>query len=197
MKTARAKIVTVLAIILAGGCAGALYGQSLAELARQDRERKSQAAAKGGKVYTNDDIPQATLAPAAPQPEAAPAAEGEPAAAPGAAPSAAEQAAPAGEEEKSQTDLEKEYRERFAKLSETLNLETQKLDVMQRELNLMQQQYYPDPQVALQQQYSRDDINKRTADIETQKANVEKAKQAITDFEDELRQKSLPPGWAR
>jgi hypothetical protein len=61
----------------------------------------------------------------------------------------------------------------------------------------MQQQYYPDPQMALQQQYSRDDINKRTADIETQKANVEKAKQAITDLEDELRQKGLPPGWAR
>ena len=68
---------------------------------------------------------------------------------------------------------------------------------MQRELNLMQQQYYPDPQIALQQQYSREDINKRNADIEVQKANVEKAKQAIADFEDELRQKSLPAGWAR
>jgi hypothetical protein len=193
MNAARIQIVAVLAIIVTVVCADALYGQSLADMARRDRERKSQAAAKGAKVYTNDDIPQATLAPAAPQPEAEAAEEGEEAA----APAAGAEAAPAPEEEKSQANLEKEYRDKFAQLRENLDRETQKLDVMQRELNLMQQQYYPDPQMALQQQYSRDDINKRTADIETQKANVEKAKQAITDLEDELRQKGLPPGWAR
>ncbi len=68
---------------------------------------------------------------------------------------------------------------------------------MQRELNLAQQQFYSDPNVALREQYGREDINKRTADIEAQKATVEKAKQAISNLEDELRAKSLPAGWAR
>src|SRR5262249_27218612 len=100
-------------------------------------------------------------------------------------------------DEKSQADLEKEYRDKFAKAREDQSLEERRLDVMQRELNLAQIQYYQDPNVALQQGYSRDDINKRTDDIEKQKAAVEKAKQAVTDLEEELRTKGLPAGWAR
>lgn len=86
---------------------------------------------------------------------------------------------------------------KFAELKENLSLEERKLDILQRELNLMQNQYYSDPQVALMQETTRSNINTRIAEIETQKGVVEKAKQAIAALEDELRVKGLPAGWAR
>ena len=196
MKPYNIRIAAPLSLVLALWFAGASYGQSLADLARQERARKAQTRA--AKEYTNDDIPAPTIsatasAPAASQPSAPESAPqgGEQAAAPGGA------AKPPAEVEKSQADLEKEYRERAAKLKETQEFEERKLDVMQRELNLMQQQYYSDPNVGLREQYGREEINKRTADIEAQRAAVEKAKQAVADLEEELRRKNLPTGWAR
>jgi hypothetical protein len=162
--------------------------QSLADLARQERAKKQ---SKTVKEYTNDDIPKATLSgsPAAPATAKAEAAKGE----------EGKDGEPAKKDdtEQKQADLEKEYREKAVKLKENLTTEERRLDVLQRELNLAQQQYYSDPNVALREQYSRDDINKRTAEIEAQQQNVDKAKQAITDLEEELRKKDLPPGWAR
>jgi len=175
--------------IVAPRLAGA-QAQSLADLARQQRAKKQQEP-KGGKVFTNEDIPAPTLS-AAPPP-AQPAGE-TPAGAPAAE---AVAATPTAATEKSPEELEKEYRDKFTKLREDQTLEERRLDVMQRELNLAQQQVYSDPNVALREQYGREDINKRTGEIETQKAAVEKAKQAVADLEEELRTKSLPAGWAR
>ena len=196
---------------------GTAFSQSLADLARQERARRAQET-KPAKVYTNADIVPAPTPPPPPAatpcpcPAGAPAAgnppaaaspspegnkQGSPAAAPGketSKPPGNEEAKPA---EKSQADLEKEYRDKFAKLRDQLKYETEKLDVMQRELNLMQIQYYSDPNVALREETFRGQINQRTADIEQQKVVVEKAKQAIADLEEELRKNSLPPGWAR
>ena len=165
--------------------------QSLAELARQERAKKTQGA-RSARVFTNEDIPEPTITgtPTA-EAEAQPAAETK-----AEEPPATDEKA-AGAPEKTSAEIEKEYRDKFAKLKEAQELEERRLDVMQRELNLAQQQFYSDPNVALREQYGRADINKRTADIEAQKAAVEKAKQAIADLETELRAKSLPPGWAR
>ena len=174
--------------IVAPRLAGA-QAQSLADLARQQRAKKHQEP-KGGKVFTNEDIPAPTLS-AAPTP-AQPAGE-----TPAGAPATAEGAQPAAATQKSPEELEKEYRDKFTKLREDQTLEERRLDVMQRELNLAQQQVYSDPNVALREQYGREEINKRTGEIETQKAAVEKAKQAVADLEEELRTKSLPAGWAR
>jgi len=173
---------------MALGFATTSKAQSLAELARQERARKGQTA-KTGKTYTNEDIPAAAMS-------------GTPAAAQPAAEVNTGEAAPAGDkaaaaQEKTPAELEKDYRDRFAKLTEAQKLEETKLDVMQRELNLMQIQVSSDPNVQLREDLNREAINKRTADIEAQKTAVEKAKQAIADLEEELRKKSLPPGWAR
>jgi len=173
--------------IVAPRLAGA-QAQSLADLARQQRAKKQQEP-KGGKVFTNEDIPAPTLAGT---PPSQPAGE-----APAGAPATAEGAQPAAATQKSPEELEKEYRDKFTKLREDQTLEERRLDVMQRELNLAQQQVYSDPNVALREQYGREEINKRTGEIETQKAAVEKAKQAVADLEEELRTKSLPAGWAR
>lgn len=163
--------------------------QSLAELSRQERAKK---AAKTTKEFTNDNIPAVTLAGAPSTEEAKP---GDGKAADGKA--ADGKPGEAGKEAAKPEDVEKEYRAKAAQLKETVEFEERRLDVLQRDLNLTQQQFYSDPNVALKEQYAREDINKRTAEIEAQKAAVEKAKQAITDLEDELRKKSLPAGWAR
>ena len=93
--------------------------------------------------------------------------------------------------------LEKEYRDKFAKLRDALAYEQKKLDVMQRELNLMQTQYYSDPNVAMREQTFRGQINQRTQEIEQQKGSIDKAQKAVSDLEEELRKKGLPSGWAR
>ena len=191
-------LLAVAMLAIAAGSFGAnAYGQSLGDLARQERAKKKMEAPTPGKVYTNSDIPPATISGTPPaEPAADQSAEDKgdkkEAAKPGA--DASKEAKPT---EKSDADLEKEYRDKFAKLREAQSLEERTLDVEQRELNLAQMQYYQDPNVALKQGYSRDDINKRTDEIEKQKAAVEKAKQAVADLEEELRTKGLPPGWAR
>lgn len=191
-------LLTLIAFCVAVSVAPAVRAQSLADLARQTRAKK-QEEPKSGKVFTNDTIPSVAISSA---PAGAPAAAAHPGeeAQPGTEAQAAQDTAAKSQakpEEPTREELEKQYRAKFAELKRNLDTEQRRLDVMQRELNLAQRQYYSDPNVALREQYSRAEINKRTAEIETQKATVEKAKQAIADLEDELRRKDLPPGWAR
>jgi polyhydroxyalkanoate synthesis regulator phasin len=49
----------------------------------------------------------------------------------------------------------------------------------------------------MNEQYSRNELNTRQAEIDKQKATVEAARRAISNLEEELRKKNLPPGWAR
>jgi hypothetical protein len=196
---------TLLLLLLGVAFTTGLYGQGLADLARKTRRTS-------GKVITNDDVSSSAPAPAPPAtttaaagtaPGQAPAGAtpgqpGQPGAAGQAAAGGPGQAAPGAEPaEKTPAELEQEYREKFAALRENLNLEERKLDILQRELNLMQNQYYSDPMATLQQETTRTNITTRIAEIETQKGVVEMAKQAIAALEDELRIKGLPPGWAR
>lgn len=191
MKSAKTTVVVLLSLLFVVWTAGALYGQSLADLARQQRARSGKEPPKSGKVFTNEDVSSAT--PSSPTSATAPATESQA----GQQAAAAGETKPAAEPQKTEAELEKEYRDKFAKLREDQDFAERKVDVMQRELNLMQQQYYSDPNVALREQNTREEINKRTADIDAQKAAVEKAKQAIADLEEELRRKNLPAGWAR
>jgi hypothetical protein len=68
---------------------------------------------------------------------------------------------------------------------------------MQRELGVLDVQYYSNPVKAMQQDLTRSDINKKTADIDAKKAQIEADKQAISDAEDDLRKAGGDPGWAR
>lgn len=182
-------LVSFLVIFLGVAFHGTLYGQSLAELARQQRARKAQQG-KAVKVFTNHQLSR----PSSSRP----------------ATRAAEAQKPEGEEQMDAADtteaesareerarLEKEYREKFAQLREELSFEERKLDVMQRELNLMQIQYYSDPNVAMREQHERGEINQRMQDLEAQKAAVEQKKATITALEEELRREGLPVGWSR
>ena len=69
--------------------------------------------------------------------------------------------------------------------------------MLQQKLGQNQMQYYPDPNKSLLQQYSRDDINKLTADIDAKKQQVADDEKAIEDLHDQLRHEGGDPGWLR
>lgn len=182
-------------IVFAGLSAGLAHAQqdssqqpatdAVAEAARKAREEQK-TAPKPKKVFTNDDIPAAP-------PTGTTAKPAESAAGGQAETSAAE----AKENAENNPKSEAYWRKRFQKQREKISNAEQELDVLQRELNKDQVQYYPDPQKAMQQQYSRSDINDKTAKIDAKKKEIETLRQQLSDMEDELRKAGGDPGWAR
>lgn len=154
----------------------------VADAARKTRAQQKNAPAPK-KVYTNDDIPSA--------PTTAPAADSN--AKPGQA-AAADTAAPPADKEK---DPESYWRKRFQKAHEDLAKAQKELDVLQRELNKNQVQYYSDPQTALMQQNNRTDINEGASKIAAKQKEIDSINQQIADMEDEMRKSGGNPGWAR
>jgi hypothetical protein len=166
-------------------------GVSLGEAARRAREQKQ--GQQPGKVITNEDIAGlkgtvSVVGTEPPAPEATEAAEAAP---------AEGTAAPAAEAAKEPVKDETYWRGQFADARKKLADDSKELDILQREYNLKEQQFYSNPNVALREQYGRDDLNKTRDDINTKKADVEKDQQAIAALEDDLRKAGGDPGWAR
>jgi len=88
------------------------------------------------------------------------------------------------------------WRKAFADARKKLADDTHELDILQREYNLKQQQYYSDPNTAMREQYNRQDLTDTKTKIDEKTATVAQDKQAISDLEDALRQAGGEPGWA-
>ena len=58
------------------------------------------------------------------------------------------------------------WRKQFAEANRKLADDSKELDILQREYNLNQTQYYSDPNAALKQEYSRQDLNDNKALID-------------------------------
>jgi predicted RNase H-like nuclease (RuvC/YqgF family) len=158
-------------------------GDPVADAARKAREQQKKEA-KPKKVYTEDDLSRgkgnasdqsATFAP-----------DNTKAAATGADNTLAEE-----------KNDEKKWRKRFQDLRDKIAQSEKELDLLQRELNKAQVQYYPDPQKALMEQNDRKEINQKTAKIEAKQKEIEQLKQSFSDLEDELRKAGGDPGWSR
>jgi chromosome segregation ATPase len=157
----------------------------VADAARKARAEK-QAAAKPKKVYTDDDFASKKNAPATP------------AASTGGDQASATDATAATDAAASNDPKSEAYwRKRFRTVRDKLDNSEKELDVLQRELNKDQVQYYSDPQKALMQQYDRKDINDKTAKVDAKKKEIEDLKKQLSDMEDELRKAGGDPGWAR
>ncbi len=87
------------------------------------------------------------------------------------------------------------WREQFAVANKKLADDAHELDIMQREYNLKQQQFYTDPTAALKQEYSRQDLNDSKAKNDDMTAVVAQDKADISNLEDQLRQAGGDPGW--
>ena len=105
------------------------------------------------------------------------------------------QAAP-GDDKKSAEKGEDYWRKTFADARKKMADDAHELDVLQRDYNLKQQQYYSDPNTAMRQQFSRQDLTDTKTQIDDKTAAVAADKQALSDLEDQLRQAGGEPGWA-
>lgn len=161
----------------------------LAEAARKAREAHKRTT-KAPVVFDNDNMPSAGgVSYVGPQ---------------GAGPGDADTGAGASASGKTQSKAgskagsndEQTWRAKFATLRHKLQQDQAELDIMQRELGVLNVQYYSDPNKQMQQQLSRDDINKKTAAIEQKKKDVAADQEAISDAEDALRKSGGDPGWA-
>ena len=157
--------------------------ESLAEAARRAREQKKDTP-KQAKVITNDNIPK----------EGGISAVGEEPPAPG---DAENPPADGAKSDKAAGSDEKRWRARFEKLRHKLEQDQADLDVMQRELGVLDLQYYNNPVKGMQQGLTRSDINEKTGKIAAKQKEIDADKQAISDAEDDLRQAGGDPGWAR
>lgn len=157
----------------------------VADAARKARAEK-QAAAKPKKVYTDDDFASKKNAPATPAASTA-----------GDQASATDATAATDAAALNDPKSEAYWRKRFRTVRDKLDNSEKELDVLQRELNKDQVQYYNDPQKALMQQYDRKDINDKTAKVDAKKKEIEDLKKQLSDMEDELRKAGGDPGWAR
>ena len=155
---------------------------SLAEAARKAREQRKEKT-KSPRVFTNDNIPASggISSVGAPAPTGSSPGEG------------TEPSTPAASSGRG----EKFWRDKFADLRHKLEQDQQNLALSQRELGTLNTQFYTDPNKQLQQQLSRSDIDKKTAEIDKAKAQVDADQQAISDAEDNLRKSGGDPGWAR
>jgi chromosome segregation ATPase len=163
---------------------------AVADAARKARTEK-QATPKAKKIYTDDDFASSKNAGAQ-----APKAEG------AASSATTDQAVPdqsAAKDGSASNDPKSEafWRKRFQTVRDKLDQSEKELDILQRELNKDQLQYYNDPQKALMQQYDRKDINEKTSKVDARKKEVEDLKKQLSDMEEELRKAGGDPGWAR
>jgi hypothetical protein len=165
-------------------------GDSLAAAARKAREqKKDQTGTKPPRVFNNDNIPTTGGVSAVGTDPAAGTTDGADGATDSAKASASGAApAPSGE---------KAWRERFDRLRKKLAQDEDDLSILQRELGVLDVQYYNDPVKGMQQGYSRSDINEKTDKIEAKKKTIEADNQAIADAEEELQRAGGDPGWAR
>src|SRR5713101_2771948 len=166
-------------------------GDPVADAARKAREQQKKEA-KPKKVYTEDDLSRgrgsvsAQSATSTGQQAPQGASENAQAGATGEANAAAED-----------KNDEKKWRKRFRDLREKITQSEKELDLLQRELDKAQVQYYPDPQKAMMEQNDRKESDQKTAKIDAKKKEIEQLNQRFSDLEDELRKSGGDPGWSR
>jgi chromosome segregation ATPase len=167
-------------------------GDPVADAARKAREAKKNAP-KPKKVFTDDDVASklSETAPASAASSAADSGSATPAVA------LAKQAKADAEQQKEDPNSEAAWRKRFAAQRRKIANAEAEIDVLQREASKADLQYYNDPQKAMNEQLTRDEINKKNDKIAAKKKEIEDLKQQLSDMEDQLRAAGGDPGWAR
>lgn len=164
------------------------FGQPLAEVARQEAERRK-TVKDGGKVYTNKDLP--TPPPAEPAPLASSATALEPGG----------KAEPASKKEAA---LENEAKpkdraywgQQMKDLRDQLDRDQIYVDALQSRVNALTTEFVNRDDPAQQGRIAAD-RHKAIAELDRLKKQVVDDKRAIADFEEEARRGGVPPGWLR
>jgi len=172
--------------------------QSLAEVARQEQERRK-GTGTGGKVYTNGDLKPVPPAPAAEQsssePEKATPDAGKDT---GAAKDekAAEGTKKAADEKGAVVKDQAYWRNRMKTVQETLERDQVYADALQSRIAALNADFVnrDDP---VQRALIGVDRDKATTELDRLKKTIVEDKQAVADLEEEARRSGVPPGWLR
>ena len=190
------------ALVLAGSCVPAFAQQvSLGEAARRAQEQKKEAP-RAKRVYGNEDLATAgTVSVVGSVPASGSTTPGGNTTATGSndgvTGTGAAAAVKPGDKAKDSAANEVAWRKKYSELRDKIALKAKEVDVTQRELNLKQQQYYSDPNVALREQYSRSDINDSKTKIDDMRRELVDMQAQLSDLDDQLRRAGLPSSWSR
>jgi hypothetical protein len=181
-------------------CAPAAQGQSLADVARQEAERRK-AIARPGKVYTNDSLrtePQPSTPPAAAPAPSAPPAETPAAPAAGAPAPAAEGAPPGASAPGAATTppTEADWRKKMAAARDSLARLQTFSEALQRSINALTTDFVNRDDPA-QRNVVAADREKSLAELERVKQEIAQQQKALTALQDEARRTGVPAGWVR
>jgi predicted RNase H-like nuclease (RuvC/YqgF family) len=165
-------------------------GDPVADAARKAREAKKDTP-KPKKVYTDDDVKKSAPA------DASGATTATAVQATGEAAKSTEAVKTGGATTTEDPNGEAAWRKRFQAQRDKIAKAEKELDVLGRELEKAQVEYYPDPQKAMKQQNSRADINAINAKIDAKRKEVDQLRQGLDDLEDQLRKSGGDPGWGR
>src|SRR6266849_3131505 len=157
-------------------------GDAVADAARKAREMKKDAP-KPKKVYTDDDVKKSVPVPDAAAPSVPVVASGTAAAT---TVQAAGDTTKAGDATKAEDATKTEdpnseaaWRKRFQAQRDKIAKVEKEIDILGRELEKAQLEYYPDPQKALREQFDRADINKKTAKIDAKRQELDQLRQGL------------------
>jgi hypothetical protein len=89
------------------------------------------------------------------------------------------------------------WRKQFVEIHYKIRMTQSELDVLQRELNEGLLIYDPNPQKAMRENVTRNNINAHRQAIEDKKKELIELRRQLSDLEDELRHAGGDPGWSR
>ncbi len=192
--------VTVAACLIFVGAAALLvrlHGQSLADVAKKEEERRK-TVAQPAKTYTNKDLsPAPSPAPAPPAKDAKDGKSDKDAADKGKdAKDAADKDAKAGDGRDASAKDQKYWSDKLKALREQLDRDSSFADALQTKINALTTDFVnrDDP---VQKRQIDADRTKALADLTKLKKSVADDQKALADFAEEARRAGVPAGWLR
>jgi len=184
----RLHIPALLTIVALGTASVPLAGQTLADVAKKEEERRKNVKATG-KTYTNKDL--GSLPPGTPAPPPAP------------TPAAAAADASAAKDKETEKSGEKEpvkdqayWSGRMKELQTQLQRDQTYVDAMQTRVNSLATDFVNRDDPA-QRGALASERQKVLGELDRLKKQIEAEKKAIADLEEEARRANVPPGWLR
>jgi gas vesicle protein len=165
-------------------CAPAAQGQSLADVARQEAERRKTIAVPG-KVYTNDSLRTE------PQPSTPPAAAPAPSAPPAETP-----AAPAAGAPEATPPTEADWRKKVAAARDSLTRLQTFSEALQSRINALTADFVNRDDPA-QRNVVAADREKSLAELERVTQDIAQQQKALAALQEEARRTGVPAGWVR
>jgi hypothetical protein len=154
-------------------------GQSLAEIAAKEKKRRTGHEAK---TYSNDDLEKVSHGPEPSPPEKEEKAESEPSVS------------------TSRSSERATWRARASRLREDVEQAERRIDELQAELETLNVDMQPSPADVLdpfrlqKREAQKAELRQKVEDAQK---DLERAKEAVADLEEEARRQHVPPGWLR